>query len=167
MVLRFPRESSESYFRSCRRRRSLGQRAIGELRRLAGDGHGVAAIELAIGMIPLVTLLLGGITYGGVIAAMVGLNHAVSEGARAAIAGVTTCERQTIAETTTRAALPFTALASAATVTATVTTSSVRVDISVPYAANALTPVMFPVPSTLTASMTANTDGPEFPAGSC
>jgi Flp pilus assembly protein TadG len=136
-------------------------------RRLIHDADGVAAIELAIGMLPLVTLVVGGITYGGVLAALLDINHAAGEGARAAIAGVTTCERQTLAETKARESLIFASNSSAASITVNVTQSAVQVVISLPYGANALTPVLFPVPTTLTATMIANTDGPEFPAAHC
>jgi Flp pilus assembly protein TadG len=137
------------------------------VRRFGRDCDGVAAIELAVGMVPLVALMLGGITYGGVLAAMIDINQAAGEGARAAIAGVTLCERQTIAEAKARDALLFAPFASAAGITATVTADAIRVEIALPYGANALTPVLFPVPDTLTAAMVANTDGPEFPASGC
>lgn len=98
---------------------------------------------------------------------MMDINQAAGEGARAAIAGVSLCERQTLAETKARNALMFPAFATAATINASVTASTVRVDIALPYSANALTPVLFPVPDTLSASVVTNTDGPEFPAPGC
>lgn len=142
-------------------------RALRRIKNFAQDESGVEAIELAIGMIPLVLLLTGGITYGGVLAAMININEAADEGARAAIAGVTLCERQSLAQTKTRAALLIPAFSAAASINVSVTPDQVRVDVSLPYAANALTPVLFPVPSTLTASAIADTDGPEFPAPGC
>ena len=118
-------------------------------------------------MIPLVALLTGGITYGGVLAAVIDLNHAAGEGARAAIAGVSLCERQSLAESKTRAALLIPAFSDSATINVSVTADEVRIDVSLPYASNSLTPILFPVPTTLTASAIANTDGPEFPAATC
>lgn len=135
--------------------------------RFASDRRGTAAIELAIGMLPLVILLLGGITYGGVFATMLAMNHAANEGARSAIAGLSLCEREARAESSARDALIFANLKDAATVTGTATADEVRVDISFAYQASALTPVLFPVPETLTASAIARTDGPELPAAGC
>lgn len=133
----------------------------------AADRKGTAAIELAIGMLPLVILLLGGVTYGGVFATVLAMNHAANEGARSAIAGLSLCERQTRAESSAREALIFANLKDAATITGTATADEVRVDITFPYQASALTPVLFPVPETLTASAIARTDGPELAATGC
>lgn len=134
---------------------------------LLHNRSGTEAIEFAICIVPLLTLVLGGITYAGVIAAYLDITHASGEGARAAIAGVTLCERQSIATAVTRSSFIFSSYASAATVTATVTASQIRVNVSLPYRGNSLTPILLPVPATLSASAIANTDGPEFPALAC
>lgn len=140
---------------------------LGGLNKLRRCRNGTAAIEFAICIVPLLTLVLGGITYAGVLAAYLDITHASGEGAREAIAGVTLCERQSIAQSATQSSFMFPADASAANITATVSASQIRVNISLPYQANPVTPVLIPVPATLSASAIANTDGPEFPAGSC
>ena len=147
--------------------RRLGKQYRRATRTLREDERATAAIEFAICVVPLITLVLGAVTYAGVIAAYLDISHAADEGAREAIGGVTLCERQSIAESATRSSLIFGSYASAATITATVTSSQIQVDITLPYAGNSITPILFPAPSTLTASAIANTDGPEFPAPSC
>jgi Flp pilus assembly protein TadG len=137
------------------------------LLRCLADRSGAASIELAIGMLPLVVAIVGGVTYSGVLAAWLTMNHAASEGARAAIAGLTTCERQTLAETKTQSALVFAALSQHAAVSAAVTEADVQVQITLDYGANPLTPAFLPVPDTLTVRVVANTDGPEIPVASC
>jgi len=140
---------------------------LGTARALLQRRQGTVAVEFALCVVPLITLILGGITYAGVIAAYLDIDHAAGEGAREAIAGVTLCERQSIAAATTQSSLMFGSYADVATITATVTSSQIRVDISIPYQGNPVTPILLPVPSTLSASAIANTDGPEFPATSC
>lgn len=128
---------------------------------------GAAAIELAISIVPLIVLLFGGITYGGVFASQLSLEHAASEGARAGVAGITLCERKARAESAAQNALASGSLSGSAVIEATATAERIRVDIGVDYAANPLTPAIFPVPQQLTASVVVLTDGPELPAQSC
>jgi Flp pilus assembly protein TadG len=131
------------------------------------DTCAAAAIEFALISIPLVLLLFGGITYGGVLASKIALEHAASEGARAGIAGLTLCERKDRAEAVARDALLFGSLAASAVVEATATEEQIRVDITYNYAANPLSPVLFPVPDQLTAHVVVLTDGPELAVQSC
>lgn len=128
---------------------------------------GAAAIEFAIAAIPVLVMLFGGITYGGVLATMLTMRNAANEGARAGIAGISTCERQTRAETYARDALIFSSVASAATINVQVTTSQIQVNIDLNYANNPVTPVLFPVPKDLTARAVAYTDGAEIPGSGC
>jgi len=143
------------------------QLTITLLRRIASDQNGVAAIEFAVAAIPVLILLFGGITYGGVLATHIAMRHAASEGARASIAGMSLCERKERAETIARASLIFTSLAAAATVEAQVTEAQVEVDLSFDYASNPITPMLFPVPETISARAVAYTDGVELPGSSC
>lgn len=137
------------------------------MRSLRNDRSGAAAIEFAIAIVPLVTLLFGGITYGGVLACIIALEHAAAEGARAGIAGITLCERQSRAEAFARDAIAFGSLAASATIEATATAEQIRVDVSFDYAADPLSPPFFPVPEQLNASVVALTDGPELATQSC
>lgn len=132
-----------------------------------GDTCAAAAIEFALISVPLIVLLFGGITYGGVLASEIALEHAASEGARAGIAGLTLCERKDRAETFAHDALVFGSIAASAVIEATATAEQISVDISYDYAANPLSPVLFPVPEQLTAHVVVLTDGPELPASSC
>jgi len=136
-------------------------------RKIVASNSGTAAIEFAIAAIPLLVMLFGGITYGGVLATMLTMRHAASEGARAGIAGISTCERQTRAETYARDALIFGSVASAATINVQVTANQIQVDIDLNYAINPVTPVLFPVPHELTARAIAYTDGAEIPGSGC
>lgn len=131
------------------------------------DRSGAAAIEFAIAMIPLTVLVFGAITYGGVIASAMALKHAAGEGVRAGVAGLSVCERQERAEAVARHALIFSPLVDAAVIVASVTPDRIRLDISFNYAVAPLTPVLFPVPATLSASVVTFTDGPELPGASC
>ena len=135
--------------------------------RATRDRSGSVAVELALSMFPLLALLLGGITYSGLLASLLVLNHAASEGARAAIAGTTLCERQDRAVDTARRSLIFGPIVDTAQVSATVTEDEVTLQIVYAYKQAPLTPVLFFVPETLTTSMVARTDGPEYPAGEC
>lgn len=137
------------------------------LRSALRETSGAVAIEFAIGFIPLLILLFGGITYSGVLATVIALEHAASEGARAGIAGLTVCERKTHAEAVASDALLFGSLSNTAAINATVTEQQIRVDIDVDYADNPLTPAIFPVPENLNASVVVLTDGPELTAASC
>ncbi len=128
---------------------------------------GAAAIEFALISVPLILLLFGGITYGGVLATKIALEHAASEGARAGIAGLTVCEREERAESFARDALVFGTLAASATVEVTATEEQIRVEIAFNYAANPLSPVLFPVPEQLSAHVVVLTDGPELSVKSC
>ena len=136
-------------------------------RSLLHDTSGAAAIEFALISVPLILLLFGGITYGGVLATKIALEHAASEGARAGIAGLTLCEREERAESFARDALVFGTLAATAAVDATATEQQIQVDITFNYAANPLSPVLFPVPEQLSAHVVVLTDGPELTAQSC
>lgn len=131
------------------------------------DNSGAAAIEFALGIMPLITLLLGGITYGGVFASVIALEHAASEGARAGIAGISVCERKARAESVAQNALHFAPLSDTAVIVATVTEEQIRVDIGVNYAANPITPAIFPVPTQLNTSVVVLTDGTELSAQPC
>ena len=146
---------------------SLVPRLIGTLVRVARDGSAVAAIEFAVAAIPVLILLFGGITYGGVLAAHLAMRHAASEGARASIAGMSLCERQTRAETSARDALLFGALAASATIDVDTTEERVQVNLSFDYSSNPITPILFPVPESITAQAVAYTDGVEIPGSSC
>jgi Flp pilus assembly protein TadG len=143
------------------------RRCAASLRRPLADRSGATAVELAIGILPLITILIGGVTYSGVLAAWLTMNHAASEGARAALAGLTTCERESLAVSRSQGALVFSALNANASVSAAVTTQDVQVEITLNYATNPLTPAFLPVPDTLTVRVVANTDGPEIPVSSC
>jgi Flp pilus assembly protein TadG len=134
---------------------------------LRQDTLGTAAIEFAFAIVPLVILLFGGITYGGVFASKLALEHAASEGARAGIAGLSLCEREERAESFARDALVFGSIASAAVIDVTVTAEQIRVVINFDYAANPISPAIFPVPGLLTASVVVLTDGPELSADPC
>lgn len=136
-------------------------------RSLLHDTSGAAAIEFALISVPLILLLFGGITYGGVLATKIALEHAASEGARAGIAGLTLCEREERAESFARDALVFGTLAATAAVDATATEQQIQVNITFNYAANPLSPVLFPVPEQLSAHVVVLTDGPELTAQSC
>lgn len=136
-------------------------------RSLLHDTSGAAAIEFALISVPLILLLFGGITYGGVLATKIALEHAASEGARAGIAGLTLCEREERAESFARDALVFGTLAATAAVDATATEQKIQVNITFNYAANPLSPVLFPVPEQLSAHVVVLTDGPELTAQSC
>jgi Flp pilus assembly protein TadG len=137
------------------------------LKAFVSDTSGAAAIEFAITLVPLTLLLLGAITYGGVIASKLALEHAASEGARAGISGLTLCERREQAANVAQEALVFGQIATTAEVDVTATDNEIRVAISFDYQANPLTPVLYPVPEQLIASAVAHTDGPEFPAQPC
>lgn len=151
----------------------IGSRAFAGLARLAPiggfrvDRRGAVAIEFLLGMIPMTILALGGVTYGGVFASLLAMNHAANEGARAALAGHSLCERQQIAVSAAHDALGFADIREQASISSTVTADGIRVDIAFPYAAAALTPVVFPVPATLAVSALATADGPEPAAVSC
>lgn len=136
-------------------------------RRVAGDRNGAAAIEFAVAAIPVLIILFGGITYGGVLATNLAMRHAASEGARASIAGMSLCERQERAETAARNSLVFGTLASAATIEVNVTADQVEVELSFDYSSNPITPILFPVPDTISARAVAYTDGVELPGSSC
>lgn len=131
------------------------------------DTSGTAAIELAISILPLILLLFGGITYGGVLASVLALEHAASEGARAGVAGITLCEREDRAEAVAQDALLFSSLVNGAVIQATATEAQIQLDIVYDYSASPLTPIIFPVPNQLTTSIVVHTDGPELPAESC
>jgi len=64
------------------------------LTRLFQNQAGTAAIEFALVLVAFLTILFGIITFGLQFAARVGLSYAVSEGGRAAVAGLTTAERK-------------------------------------------------------------------------
>lgn len=137
------------------------------IRKAACDRSGGVAVEFALSMFPLMALLLGGITYSGLLASLLVLNHAASEGARAAVAGTTLCERRDRAVDIARRSLVFGPIVDTAQVSATVTADEVTLQIVYAYKQAPLTPVLFFVPETLTTSMVAHTDGPEYPAGEC
>jgi Flp pilus assembly protein TadG len=143
------------------------RKSLKSLVKSATNSTGAAAIEFAVAAIPVLFLLFGGITYGGVLATLLTMRHAASEGARASIAGVTLCERQTRAENTAHDALLFSSVAGAAVINVDTTANKVEVGISLDYANNPITPVLFPVPETLTARAVAYTDGVELPGSSC
>lgn len=136
-------------------------------RSLRNDASGAAAIEFAITIVPLVTLLFGGITYGGVLASMISLEHAANEGARAGLAGLTICERESRAESFARQALAFGPLAGFAVIDATVSEQEIQLDITFDYAAHPISPVFFPVPEQLRTRVVVLTDGPEISVQSC
>ncbi len=68
-----------------------------DLRRLAADRRGTAVIELALAL-PILTVFLFGIVSGGSWLAMSHIvQESANEGARAALAGITTAERAALA----------------------------------------------------------------------
>ena len=138
----------------------------GIIRRIARSAAGTAAIEFAIVMIPLSILLAGSITYAGVFSMELALSNAANEGARAGIAGASTCERQTLAIAGTKSGLAI-GNPDAATISADVTDDKITVTVSYPYSQNSVTPILFPIPDTLTTTAIALTDNPVLPSSSC
>jgi len=128
--------------------------------------RGTAAIEFAIALIPLVLILSGGITYAGVLAMQLSLDHAANEAARAGLAGLSLCERGSLAGEAAKAALPLGKPAGLET-HVEVTAQAITVTLTYPYRTAAILPVLIPVPETLTAKAVALTAGTALPAGSC
>ena len=77
----------------CRKPRPLR----GRWRAFPGDERGTAAIEFAIVLVFLLSVLFGIIAFGFQFATHIALSYAVSEGGRAAVAGLTSDERQELA----------------------------------------------------------------------
>lgn len=124
------------------------------------DRRGAVAIEFAFGLVPLVLVLFGGITYAGVLATLLSLTHAANEGARAAVAGLDDPERIALAEDAALDALSFDGL-SAAAAEAAIDSGRLSVAVSVPYGDDPLTPILFfPVPSILTTEAAITLDVP-------
>jgi Flp pilus assembly protein TadG len=134
--------------------------------RIARSATGTAVIEFALAMIPLSILLAGGITYAGVFSMELALSNAANVGARAGIAGASTCERQELAVAGTKSGLAI-GDPDAATISAVVTDSKITVTVSYPYSQNWVTPILFPIPDTLTTTAIALTDDPVLPSSSC
>ena len=66
-------------------------------RRFAHGEHGTVAIEFAIVLVLLLTILFGIIAFGFQLATRIALSYAVAEGGRSAVAGLTSTERQQLA----------------------------------------------------------------------
>lgn len=67
--------------------------------RLLKCDRGIAALEFAVLAPALLSLIFGIIVYSIYFAASIGVQQAASEGARAAVAGLSTTERATLAQT--------------------------------------------------------------------
>lgn len=68
------------------------------LRRLTVDRRGLAAVEFALLAPALLSIAFGTIVYSIYFTAVIGVRQAASEGARAAVAGLSTQERVTLAQ---------------------------------------------------------------------
>jgi len=64
------------------------------LERLLGEERGTVAIEFAFVLVLFLSVLFGSIAFGFQFAARIALSYAVAEGGRAAVAGLTSAERQ-------------------------------------------------------------------------
>jgi len=65
--------------------------------RLSRDSNGTVAVEFAFVLVMLLTILFGIIAFGFQFAARVALSYAVAEGGRAAMVGLSSTERQSLA----------------------------------------------------------------------
>jgi Flp pilus assembly protein TadG len=73
--------------------------SIPERRRLAlRNDKGTVAIEFAFVLIVFLTILFGIVAFGFQFAARIALSYAVAEGGRSAVAGLSSAERQSLAE---------------------------------------------------------------------
>lgn len=70
----------------------------GRIRHLPGCERGLAALEFAMIAPILLALVFGIVTYGLYFTIMLGVHHAAAEGARAAMAGLSSGERATLAQ---------------------------------------------------------------------
>gem|GEM_PF-6007085 len=143
-----------------------GDRMHSLLRRCLTCASGTAAIEFAIAMVPVVVLLSGGITYAGVFAMRLALQNAANAGVRAGLAGISVCEREALAAAAARQALAL-GRADRAAVTADAADGRLTVTIRYPYGEDALTPVMMPIPDSLSATAVTLTDEPVMPPADC
>lgn len=75
------------------------------IRRSAGDARGAAAVEFALVLPVLVTLLFGILIYGIYLGAAHNLREIAAEAARASVAGISDDERATLARQRVNAAL--------------------------------------------------------------
>lgn len=73
-------------------------RLVALLRRLRASRQGLAAVEFALIAPCLLALAFGVIVYSIYFTAVLGVRQAASEGARAAVAGLSTAERTTLAK---------------------------------------------------------------------
>ncbi|KEQ51297.1 TadE/TadG family type IV pilus assembly protein [Sphingobium chlorophenolicum] len=76
---------------------------LGRARRLAGCERGLAALEFALLAPALLMLVFAIVLYSFYFAALMGVRHAAVEGARAAVAGLSTAERISLAQDRARA----------------------------------------------------------------
>lgn len=77
----------------------------GGLRRLRACDRGLAALEFALLAPALLMLVFAVVLYSFYFAAWMGVRHAAMEGARAAVAGLSTTERATLAQSRARAVI--------------------------------------------------------------
>jgi Flp pilus assembly protein TadG len=107
-------------------------------KKLANAEDGAAAIEMALSVPVLVTFIYGIFSFGQILEADAGMQHAVGEGARYATlcltpSGTGACTAPTAANVSTRVTSKLFGAASSATPTVTVDTANKTVTVSLTY----------------------------------
>jgi len=130
------------------------------LTKLSGNRRGATAVEFGLVAVPLLLVVFGALTYGGLLATQLLLTQAAQEGARATYAGLDRAEQMILATERVRDALVLDHLRNSPALNVSVEESEageIRVRLDFLYRSDPLIPpVLLPLPERITAQATSS-----------